>query len=396
MHFWQSILGKVQIEMVCADPAAMLSRLCAIGVLLTDITIIDDFIVRGELTRKDYLRASIFLEKNGAVVRIIKQKGVYLTALKLKKRPFLLLSLVFLLFLSLFIPTRVFFIRVVGNTTVPTKLILEKAEISGVSWGASRLQLRSEKVKNMLLSQLPQLQWVGVNTTGCVAIISVQEKKVQEEISEEINTVSSIIAVRDGIIRQCTVTKGTALCKIGQAVKKGQVLVSGYTDCGIVIQATRAKGEIYAQTLRHQNTILPMMWTVRKDLVESKTKFGILIGKKRINLFNDSGNFNATCVRIYKESFLTLPGGFQLPIGFFQETQMRYNTDAQLQTEADCLEWIQFSSENYLAEQMVAGRILDKVENIQMQNDVCYLNGEYICLESIGKTKYEEMLQRNE
>ena len=36
--------------------------------------------------------------------------------------------------------------------------------------------IRSEKVKNSLLQRIPQLQWAGINTDGCVAVISVREK----------------------------------------------------------------------------------------------------------------------------------------------------------------------------------------------------------------------------
>ena len=63
---------------------------------------------------------------------------------------------------------------------------------------------------------------------------------------------------RDGFIVSATVTRGNFLCRVGQSVKAGQVLISGYTDCGICIQATRAEGEIYAQTSRDFAAVTPL------------------------------------------------------------------------------------------------------------------------------------------
>ena len=79
-------------------------------------------------------------------------------------------------------------------------------------------------MKNALLQQIPTLQWAGINTDGCVATISVREKTVQ--MQQDVRyPVISIVAVRDGYITQMTVTAGSAGCKVGQSVEKGQVLI---------------------------------------------------------------------------------------------------------------------------------------------------------------------------
>ena len=96
----------------------------------------------------------------------------------------------------------------------------------------------------------------GVNTSGCVATVSVRER-TDPEVTEQDSAVSNIVASRDGFIVSATVTRGNFLCRVGQSVKAGQVLISGYTDCGICIQATRAEGEIYAQTSRDFAAVTP-------------------------------------------------------------------------------------------------------------------------------------------
>ena len=89
-------------------------------------------------------------------------------------RPVLLAGLGILFLLAMYLPSRVLFIRVEGNMQIPDRQILAAAEECGIRFGASRREVRSEKVKNALLSSVPQLQWAGVNTAGCVATISVR------------------------------------------------------------------------------------------------------------------------------------------------------------------------------------------------------------------------------
>ena len=83
----------------------------------------------------------------------------------------MVIGLCLLLLLVCILPTRVLFMRVEGNESIPENLILEAAEDCGIRFGASRSAVRSEKVKNGILSRISELQWVGVNTKGCIAVI---------------------------------------------------------------------------------------------------------------------------------------------------------------------------------------------------------------------------------
>ena len=165
---------------------------------------------------------------------------------------------------AIFLPTRIFFVRVEGNVTTPTRLILDAAGESGIRFGASRRAVRSEKMKTALLSALPHLHGAGGNTSGCVATGSVRQR-TEPEVTGQDRAVSSIVASRDGFIVSATVTRGNSLCRVGQSVKAGQVLISGYTDCGICIQATRAEGETCAQTSREFAAVTPAQWTARGE-----------------------------------------------------------------------------------------------------------------------------------
>lgn len=392
MAFFNSLYGMMHIELVSANIPSLLSQMSENNILVECLNSIDEMTVQVRILRTDFKRLSNIAQRRGDKITIIEKEGMYWRGKRLVMRPILLTGLAFVLLLSLSLPSRILFVQVQGNNTIPSKLILEMADECGISLFASRRKVRSEKVKNALLEKVPELQWVGVNTAGCVATINVTEKTVNDQPEESKCNISSIIASRDGIIWECTVLRGNQLCQVGQAVKAGQTLISGYTDCGITIKATRAEAEIYARTLRDLELITPVLTKKRDTLREERTKYSLIFGKKLIKLYKGSGISHTSCVKIYDEFKLTLPGGFQLPISLIREKVETHDFSAVSQTEE--YEWLTGDAIRYLQSQMVAGQILDQNIRTELQNDIYCLNGRFACLEMIGVDKEEEMIQR--
>ncbi len=389
MGYKTSVNGYYHIQITSANPIRTLEKLNSAGCELYDIRSIDDLNVSFYIKRSCYNVVSNIIKKHGDQEIILKKSGIFWSVNGLLRRPVLLLGVVILLTMVLYLPTRVLFVRVEGNTTVPSRYITEQAGFCGIGFGASRRAVRSEKVKNALLAAIPQLRWVGVNTKGCVAVISVRERDPQTSQSVTSGT-GSIIALRDGILSDITVLRGNSLCRIGQAVKQGQVLISAYTDCGICVKAERAEGEVVALTNRTIEAITPVFSDYRGEVTRTETLYSLRIGKKIINFFKDSGISDTTCVKMYKEIFLTLPGGFRLPVSLITQNRVHYtNTDAERQN-TDCYQWLSDRTAKYLQNQMLAGEILNNHDQITLLEDVCVLSGMYFCRENIGQFRNEE------
>lgn len=392
MKFLQHLLGSITVRITTADPITLTKQCNFHGIVLYDINIIDELCIQIRLPRSKFNRLKILLNKRGDKYDVLFASGVYWKLGKLLHRPVLSIGIILILVLVLYTPSRVLFIRVLGNTTVDTALILESASNCGIRFGASRRHVRSEKVKNQLISNIPELEWVGINTDGCVATINVTERSDSIKEEPSTHTVSSIIASRDGVIVTCTVLKGTPICKAGQAVKEGELLVSGYTDCGICVQATEAKAEVLAQTNRQFNVLTPIITTQRGNYIGTSTQYSLKLGKKLIKFEKDSGIPNTTCVKIYKENHVVLPGGFQLPISLITEKSINY---ALIPASTSFCDWLQTASRDYVKKQMVAGIIVKEDIQMQSDDDIHYLSGNYDCIEMIGQTKYEEIIDNH-
>ncbi len=395
MDIWRSLTGTLQIQLRSADPTGVLKQLSEWGIPIHGITPAEDGItLTFWIRRLDYRPLERLARKKGMEMEILGQGGMYWAAVRMLRRPVLLLGLAFLFFLCIYLPSRVLFFQVEGNRYVPTNYILEQCQQVGIHFGATRSQVRSERVKNALLEVIPQLQWVGVNTSGCVATVTVKERPL-EESPQQTFAFSSIVAARDGVVTSCTASRGNLLCKPGQAVKKGQVLISGYTDCGLSIQLTQAQGEVYAQTSREISAFSPSITGARGEKAGATKKYAIIIGKKRINFYKGSGISDTTCDKMYSERYVTLPGGFQLPIRLVTEVWTSYECSQQ-ETDSEQAESIlkQFT-DRYLPSVMIAGRVLQSAERITMENDAYILLGNYACLEMIGLEKNEEIITPN-
>ena len=390
MVLWKSLSGRLMVEFTSAAPEETLDRIVKSGIPVFRVIQKTDLTYEILIRRTDLKALSDMLLRHGDRLEIVEKHGLYWTLQAFLHRPVLVVFFLFLTVASFCLPARIFFVTVEGNSTIPDRQILTAAESCGISFGASRKNVRSEQVKNELLSELPKVQWAGVNTSGCTAVISVRER-VPEEPETERNVVSNLIADRDGYILSTTVTSGTAQVFPGQAVVKGQLLISGYTDCGFCIRATRAEGEILAQTNRDLTVIMPDKCLFSSADPRPRYKISMLIGKKRINLWKDSRISDTGCGRMYEEYYVSLPGGFRLPAAICVDRYLDYELQEAIIPEADAGKQLQAFADQYLMGQMAAGRILQKQQKLTCSAGQYRLVSSYVCTECMGREQREQI-----
>lgn len=392
MTFWNSVAGMLEGELTGAEPGKSLQMITDRGIRLYDIRWEGELSVRFCFFRRDRAVIAALCERRGDRFRLNRRRGLYWTGFGLLRRPVLLTGMLLGFFLTLWLPTRVLFLSVEGNQAIPARQILEAAAECGIRFGASRRTVRSERMKNALLGALPELQWAGVNTAGCTAVISVREREPEPQTPQSLSF-SHVVALRDGYITSCTATRGNLLCAPGQVVQEGQLLISGFTDCGICIRAEAAEGEIFAQTRREIRAVTPTKAVLRQTEGETKRLYSLILGKKRINLWKDSGIWDATCGRMYEEYYITLPGGFRLPITLAVETITGWETargDA-LPGERELLDF----ARSLVSGQMTAGQILWQDAAFASAKGLLTLDARFLCEEMIGRVITEEIGDTN-
>lgn len=388
MKYIPSARDRVRVQVTSANIWGSIRLLNRRSIPVFRVRQEDELTFSFEINRRHLAELRSLLEKRGDRIALVQKTFLHAIQQSVLHRPVLYTGLVLFFAVSLLLPTRILTVEVEGNQTIPSGKILEAAEEAGIKLFTPCAQVRSEKMKNALLSAIPELQWAGINTYGCKAVISVQERAASGPMQKDTKTVSSIVADRDGIIQSFTALHGSVQCREGQAVKKGQVLISGYTDCGICIRGERAQGEVYAQTLRTVRTVTPSVCQAR-ELQYRQQRYSIILGKKRINLWKDSGIWDSTCGRISREYRLTLPGGISLPVSLVCETLSWYTQTEQTVDAEDARGELLSFSQNYLSDQMIAGTVSHADEVLDTEPGVYLLTGQYICTEMIGRERLE-------
>ena len=371
----------VVVRYISADISSVLMQLEKRQISAYDVTELDEITLEFRVAERNWKRLLAMADRRGEKVTVISRSSAFRILRGALNRPVLLAGLLFLAILGVLLPSRILFVEVEGNEHVPTAQILEAAAESGLGFWTARRSVRSEQIKNKLLDRLPELGWVGVNTYGSRAVITVRER-FDERRSEISYPIRHIVAARDGVVISCTVTSGSGSCAAGQAVKQGDILISAYTDCGITIRCAAATGRVVAATERNLTVITPSVYQVRGQNAVEQVRYSLILGKKRINFYKGSGISGSTCVKMYLEYVLTLPGGFHLPLSLEKETVRYFRTESSAVEEPT--DFLQTFASAYLDSQMVFGSVVKTDDCVRCCDGMWILEGKYACIEEIG------------
>lgn len=391
MDLWCKIGGTVRVELTAADVQPIFRELLRQDITLHALEFPDGIRARFTLASGELEKLAVLVEKKNGALRILSRDGLVYWLRSWTHRPVLLFFLGVLLAASLFLPERILCVQVQGNETVPTRLILEKAEQFGLNFGASRRAVRSERIKNELLGAIDELEWVGVNTAGSLATIEVRERSTQPELEEE--RPRDLVAVRDGVIDTISVTQGNGKVAPGQAVAKGGILVSGLLDLGICSKTVPAQGEVYARTHHDLTAAAPLNRVQRVRAQDSVIKYSLLVGKKRINFYSDSGILMPTCGKMTMTYQIHLPGGFVLPIALQKESYTRWETAPGHLEQQEGERLLSEAMQRYLNTAMVAGTVLNRQLRMEISDGTWFMTGSYECREMIARQSEGVYLQ---
>lgn len=382
--------GTIQVIVASADPAAALTAWGKAGLRFWGMKTDGQLMLRISLYQIDLKKLLRISERRGDKVEVIARLGLGRDLFRLLHRPGLAAGLLLLLVMMTALPKRIWFLRIEGNAAVSQRQIQAAAEESGLYFMASVPEIKGETVKNRMLNLVPELSWVGVRFEGGIVTLSVREQEVTPEI-RDLRRAANVVAARSGIITSMNVLGGQAVCKPGQAVLEGELLVSGYVDCQTHTQVTQADAEVFALTQRELDAVLPAVWAGKGEKQDAKTCVSLIFGRKRINLLGNSGILPATYDKITAVHTLTLPGGYILPLRLCVERGAAYKAEraVPLTPEVSLAEF----GAAYTARQMLAGRILDGRTDFSRENDVFRLTGVYTCNEMIARQRAIESFE---
>lgn len=379
------LLGQVTLILRGPDPAWALNRLCAARVPFWDVDWRDAFTVAVTVPFRAVARAEAEAARAMCETEAGPARGLPRHIGRILRRPVLLLFLLLNLAAAIVLPQFVFFFTVTGNETVPEERILRTLEDLGVGFGIFGPDIRPQWIKDHVLNQLPELQWITVVQNGCLAQVVVRERPETPETQDR-RQLSHVIATESGVITSQSVLAGQALCKVGDTVKAGQRLVSGLVNLERTYTIENAQAEIYANTTHRGVTVTPETYGTKVETGETFHCLWLEIGKQRIKIFGNSGILSTSCDKMVERRPLTLPGGYALPVTLVWETFTPYTVRETALSESAAQLLLEEDAESVTQAGMVAGEILSRETALTCHSGAYRLTWVLACREMIAKS----------
>lgn len=372
----------VCVELLGAAQEAFLNDLAEAGVRFWEPERIDAVHLHLTLPKSALPSARTAAERRLCSLTVLRQEGLFLRLRPLLRRPVLIVGLFAAIVLSFALQNRVLLIRVEGNRSVQSEEILQALADLGVYFGARSDGLDVQQLRNRMLLEIPELSWCTVNRKGCVLTVPVTERELAEPAKPQY-TAAHIVALRDGVLRQVSVFEGMSLCAAGDAVRKGQILVSAFEDYGLYLRAVCSDAEIYALTRHTGAVVCPAIRQEKVYTGEQWTEYCLVIGNFRRKIGQSSSFLRSDCDRITERKVLRAPDGTQLPVSLEITTCRAYTLRQMPLDEVQAQTLLQSAWQRLLR-----GRIVGTITQTDfrlVQSGECYtLYAESACDEMIA------------
>lgn len=182
-----------------------------------------------DTTVKGYKSIKSSAKNSGVRVKILKKHGLPFFIHKNRRRIGLLAGFMAAVITVSFLSTMIWSVSVSGNKTLSDEEVLAAFDSVGVKVGARRSAISPSDAAYEAKKLLPKIAWASVNIKGSRAEIVISELSEAPEFPDD-TTPCNIIAAEDGTIMGIEATSGIAEVKKGDAVLKGDLLISGITE----------------------------------------------------------------------------------------------------------------------------------------------------------------------
>ena len=204
-----------------------------------------------------------------------------------------------------------------------------------------------------------------------------------------------IFARKEGFIVEVRALAGSAQVQRGQAVSRGQLLISGAVeDITGGVRGVHAYGEVTARTYYEINAICPAMQEQKSYTGEEKDRWALVIGNNRINFYGNSSISDSDCDRIYTEYKMEIEGLFSLPVSLVRERSVFYECES---VPADAYQQrllLEQELHQRLLEETNGGKIIYESFSRSQSGDIISVCLRAECEESIGVAIKSEVTPR--
>lgn len=328
---------------------------------------------------------------------VLATRGLPALLGRLGKRAGLVVGAVLAVVLIVLSELFVWDVQVSGNESLTEDEVIAELQKCGFGVGSYLPALQVREIENRVLMASERIGWLSINTEGTVARVQIIEYVTGENEGEgdiSLARPANLVAARDGQIEYLELYRGNAVVTSGQAVRAGELLVSGLYDSQTgSFRYTRAAGRVMARTERTIEVEIPLCYEEKvydePYLIEVELHFFDFSYK----IFKNSGNSDILCDIIKYNSYLEPLGNNRLPVSLSRTEAHPYYLEQRERTAEEALElgYEQLSQE--LSALSGEVQLLQKEIVTEMREDSVVLICTLTCIENIALVQEFEITQ---
>lgn len=387
------LLGSRRIGCSAAYSAALLDLCLVKGIQFADFCGEPDGAISFSLPTAEAKRLLRLANTAGIAVRAEPWRGLPAILWRYRRRVGLLIGVVLIALLLIFAERFVWDVRVTGNVTMTESEVIGELRACGFGVGSYIPSVHAASLENRVLLASDRISWISVYLDGTVARVQVIEH-VATPPPTDTSRPANLVAAVDGQIELIELYRGNCVVKVGQAVRRGDLLVSGLYDSTLHgYRYTRAAGKILARTERTLRIEIPLSYTEKVYQDEKIGKIYLQFFDYSLKVFKSVGNGTDTCDIIKEEINPSLLGAHTLPIGITVEKWVPYVEKVAIRTHEDALSLAYAELDRELAGLSEQVEVLGKTIRTELGEARLVLVCTLSCIEDIALQSEFEIIE---
>lgn len=393
MNLSFSLIGWQSVTCGAAYSAALLALCLRESITIDAFCGEADGTVRFRVSLAAAQKIQKFAAREGIRLTFGPPRGLPPLLWRYRRRAGLFIGFV-LIFVMLFFAERfVWDIQITGNTTMTESEVREELRACGFGIGSYIPSVHAATLENRVLLLSDRIAWISVYMDGTIARVQVIEQ-VDAPPVEDRSRPANLIAREDGQIELIELYRGNCVVTRGQAVKKGDLLVSGLYDSSTVgYRYTRAAGRVLARTERELCVEIPLSYTEKSYETPKYDEICLKFFDYSLKIFKYVGNETDTYDIIKEEVYPSLLGSNSLPVGISLSKRIPYTEWEAKRTVEEALDLAFVELDRQLA--VISGdvELLEKEINTELGERSVILRCRIVCIADIAEQKEFEIVE---
>ena len=289
--FFNFLKGYVIIEISGQNPERFINICLKRGIQLSGVERRGGALVTRVYIR-DFKRIPAVRRKTKVKIRILKKRGIKNFFKRYKKRAAFAICAVLCAAAVYQVFNHIWAIEINGVKNTDISRVAALLEENGIYIGAPKSALPPVgDIKNNILNQYPEISWLWVYTEGSKVRVEIFERRVPHKMIDK-HIPCDIVSTGEGVIAKVTAKAGDAAVSEGDAVKRGDTLISGHVRAfrdgeEEKYLSVHALGEVLAYTMRTAEKDEPLYDEIRPPTGAVKRYVTLEIFGKKYDLFRN-------------------------------------------------------------------------------------------------------------